>query len=294
MLPLHEFIASSPSDMRPVERLLLYSMVRGLRPQRVLEIGAFKGGSAMIVARALHENGRGQAVGIDPMPQADFGALPLHGRYELLSGYSPAAITEAAKRAGGAFDFVIIDGLHTHHAVRDDILGVQPFLDTEATILLHDAFHYGVRKAIEHCALSIPGMMDCGLVCNTPSCETDPLIDPWITYCGLYMLRYRRRWVSVEEQLSAAYRSAPQLEPRFGSDLLDHNEWQCVDTPCARCLSLRDEFMSAREPRLVWAAHTPGVFRVQLGKRRRATPEEERAGPIAFIPFAVLRSLPEE
>lgn len=294
MTSLEEFVEQSPSDMRPAERMFLYSLVRGLRPDRVLEIGAFKGGSAMIVARALHENGTGRAVGIDPFPQADFAQLPLHGRYELIVGFSPDSVVQAITKLGGQLSLVLIDGMHTYSAVKADLFGVLPYLAPNSTVLLHDAFHYGVRKAIDACVQSVPGMIDCGLMCNTPSCETDPLVDPWITYCGLYMLRYRQRVVSVEEHLSSIYRQYPGMDPSFGDDLLDHNEWACVDTPCARCVSLAKRLLSDPEPRFVRASRTEGVWRLEKGKKRLlAAREVPEASAIRFVPVSAFRLVPD-
>ncbi|HKO90926.1 MAG TPA: class I SAM-dependent methyltransferase, partial [Polyangiaceae bacterium] len=277
MQQIESFIEDCPSDMRPVERMFLYSLLRGLRPERVLEIGAFKGGSAMIIGRALHENGRGRAIGIDPYPQADFAKLPVYERYELITGFSPASVGAAVSKLGGPVDFALIDGMHTYSAVRADLLGVLPFLGTEATIVLHDSFHYGVRKAIDHCVSVIPGMTDCGTMCTVPARETDPAIDPWITYCGVHMLRYRQRIVPVEERLATAYSAWPDMEARFGDDLLEHNEWACGDNPCKRCLSVRDELLALQHPKVVRFSHTDGLFVVAREGTRPATQEEQRA-----------------
>lgn len=294
MQDIAAFIEDCPSDMRPVERMFLYSLIRGSRPKRVLEIGAFKGGSAMIISRALRDNGAGRAMGIDPHPQADFATLPLHGVYELIIGTSPERIPEAAERLGGRFDLVIVDGLHTYSAVRADVFGVLPYLATEAFVLLHDAFHYGVRKGITECVDSVPGLVDCGLVCNAAAVETDPLVDPWLTYCGLQLLRYRQRTVPVEEQLTALYRPYAGMEARFGSDILDHNEFACLDTPCPRCRALRDELLRQPEPRVFRAARVEGEWVVDRKVKRAATRAEvANARDIPLIPYPVFRALPE-
>src|SRR5882724_4224219 len=47
------------THLSTAERLLLYTMVRGLRPERVLEIGSAYGGSASIMACAMEDNGAG-------------------------------------------------------------------------------------------------------------------------------------------------------------------------------------------------------------------------------------------
>ena len=42
-----------PSDMCPTDKILLYALVRGLRPERALEIGVRWGGSARIMSNAM-------------------------------------------------------------------------------------------------------------------------------------------------------------------------------------------------------------------------------------------------
>ena len=85
-----------PTDMFATDRIMIYALVRGLRPKHALEIGARWGGSGTIITNAMEENGVGQLVGIDPEPE-QFRATKseTHGRYTLIKGYSPQAIPEA-------------------------------------------------------------------------------------------------------------------------------------------------------------------------------------------------------
>ena len=87
------------SDMRIDERLFLYSFVRGFQPERALEIGVLRGGSAAIITNAMEENGRGKLVGIDPAPEMAVKERDLHGRYTLLREFSPQAIPAAREAA---------------------------------------------------------------------------------------------------------------------------------------------------------------------------------------------------
>src|SRR4051812_27628948 len=50
-------VYSAPSDMRIDERLFLYAFVRGFCPERALEIGVARGGSAAIITSAMEEVG---------------------------------------------------------------------------------------------------------------------------------------------------------------------------------------------------------------------------------------------
>src|SRR5205807_1671245 len=60
----------APVLMTRTERLMLYALIAGLRPLRYLEIGSFKGGSALLVSSAMDEvRSSGVIVCLDPQPQ---------------------------------------------------------------------------------------------------------------------------------------------------------------------------------------------------------------------------------
>lgn len=59
-------ILDAPVHMLPPERVLLYSTVFGVRPERCLEIGTLHGGSAVITVAALDDIGSGKLVCVDP------------------------------------------------------------------------------------------------------------------------------------------------------------------------------------------------------------------------------------
>ena len=110
-----------PTDMCATDRIMLYALVRGLRPERALEIGVRWGGSARIISNAMEDNGAGQIVGLDP-DNTVFrpGAAELHGRYRFCVGYSPQDVPRAVAMLDGPLDFAFIDALHTHDASYAD------------------------------------------------------------------------------------------------------------------------------------------------------------------------------
>jgi predicted O-methyltransferase YrrM len=153
-------VYTAPSDMKIEERLMLYSFIRGFQPQRALEIGVLRGGSGLIIANAMEDNGKGVVIGIDPDPLLDVRRSAFHGRYRLIRSTSPEALPQARELAGGPFDFVLIDGLHLYKQVSRDIEGVLPHLQDDAYVMFHDAFHYGVGTAIPwrhtlYCAIAV-------------------------------------------------------------------------------------------------------------------------------------------
>ncbi len=144
-------LGTAPVSMLPSERLLLYTLVFGVRPRRYLEVGTLFGGSAAIVCAALDALELDtRMVLVDPEPQIDPALWGhLQRRAALVQGYSPAALQEAAARAGGKFDFVLIDGDHSWEGTLRDLNGVLPFCLEGAYILCHDCFFPTVAQAID-------------------------------------------------------------------------------------------------------------------------------------------------
>lgn len=148
-----------------VERQLLYALIRGLKPAHVLEIGTGYGGSAAIIASALKANGQGFLVSMDndPRPEARK-VFEEHADYAmLLERKSPEFIAWAAYPRLQNFDFVFIDGDHSHEGVIADVHGVLPHLTRNAYLLFHDVNYMPVRKAIEKVVLLHPyRLFNCG------------------------------------------------------------------------------------------------------------------------------------
>jgi predicted O-methyltransferase YrrM len=195
-----------PSDMCVTDRIMLYALVRGLRPERVLEIGVRWGAGARIIASALEDNKYGTAVGVDPEP-GSFG-IPerhLHGRYRLVIGFSPQATKEAVALLGGPPNLVLVDAMHTGDAVHADFLGVLPFLEDGAHILFHDAFHQGVSTAIQEVIDANETLVDLGFITRNPELGSP------ISYQGLRLVR--RGPVDFRALINNAYQTAGQTPP---------------------------------------------------------------------------------
>ena len=170
------------------ERIVLYSLVIGLRPLRCLEIGTFKGGSALIIVAALDDAGDGILVCVDPNAKVK----PEHWkeiahRAILFQASSPEILPEASRAVGGKFDFTLIDGDHTTEGVVRDIAGVLPHLESPAYLLLHDAHNQEVSEGIRT-ALGDAGncLTDCGLISTEKTADASTGAD----WGGLRLLRF--------------------------------------------------------------------------------------------------------
>lgn len=211
-------IYHQPSDMCFTDRIMLYALTRGLRPQRALEIGVRWGGSARIITAAMEENGVGKLVGLDPNAEA-FRAKEkqLYGRYVFVQGYSPEQTGLAAKKLNGALDFVLIDALHTHDAVLADFQGVIPYLDMKAHILVHDTYHQGINEAINKIISEHSDLTDCGFLTRNANVKTP------VSYQGLRLIR--KGTVDGLELMTEAYSRADVAVPPFSDRLWNYDEF---------------------------------------------------------------------
>lgn len=159
-------IHEAPVHMLPPERVLLYALVFGLRPERCLEVGTLHGGSAMITVAALDDVGQGCVVCVDPHPRVtpEVWSGVAH-RATLIEGCSPDALPEARRVAGGAFDIALVDGDHGHDGVVRDLEGVMGVLTASGYILMHDAHYVEVHQGIDETLRAHAGrLVDCGML----------------------------------------------------------------------------------------------------------------------------------
>ena len=231
-LPLLDlgFLTGAPTEMSIEERLFLYSLVRGHRPQRVLEIGTSQGGSALIIATALEHNRSGRIVTVDPMPRIEIDRALFLGRMDVVAGYSPAAVEEAFEIAGGPFDLVLIDGIHVYDQVKQDIAACAAHLIDGGYLLFHDAFHLGVSQAIAEATAPGGRLVDCGYVCNTPR-----IIGDTLTHGGFRLARAGAPVVAADDLLRPVYAAAGR-KPPSDPDLINHDLYYCrYVKPCLFC-----------------------------------------------------------
>lgn len=229
-------VYTAPSEMSVTERIFLYGLIRGFRPERLLEIGSRHGGSASIIAAAMEDVNKGRIVGVDPAPVITVPERAFFGRFQLLRKPSPDGIAEAKAMAGGPFDFALIDGLHIHDQATKDIDGLLPHMADGAYLLFHDAFHYGLSEAIREALERYDTLHDCGYVCAKPATGVGVL-----AYGGFRMLRVASSRIAdptpfIEHAFRAVHKPIPQSHP----DLLNHDAWYCREvSPCPHCVSKR-------------------------------------------------------
>lgn len=179
-----------PAAMSPETGLLLFSLVRNIRPRTVIEVGSFIGISTIWLAAALEEigdaagasgdeSGRvGALVSIDdfgPLPETAWRRSPVEGdRRALVLGHVEEAglahrvhleqgvswevlprIRPHLRRTGGV-QFALLDGDHSAQGLRRDLIELEPVLETGGYVAVHDTIpercggHVGGRHLLEH------------------------------------------------------------------------------------------------------------------------------------------------
>jgi len=174
-------VFDAPAQLSMSERLALFSLALGRRPERALEIGSFRGGSAQLLVHAMDLNNFGRLTMIEPHPQFPPGLWDsLAHRATLVQKTSP----EAFDVIEGHFDFVFIDAVHTRENVRADLSAVAGRLIPNSIVLLHDVLHPAVRAGISEVLSEHADLINCGCLCRNPSWD-----DAGLRWAGLGMLR---------------------------------------------------------------------------------------------------------
>ena len=129
--------------LTPTDFLVSLMVVRSVQsqPPRVLEVGVWKGGWSLTLAR----NSDAVIVGIDPYPGiADIRdrvldsvtSLALGDRFSLRRSWSEMRATD-----GGAFDLIHVDGEHSEQAVAEDLREADGALAEGGVLIIDDIIH---------------------------------------------------------------------------------------------------------------------------------------------------------
>jgi predicted O-methyltransferase YrrM len=130
---------------------LLYSLVRCLYPDVVVEIGSARGKSSCCMALACKHNGKGKVYAIDPHIKNAWSEIGTSGDNEhfmrtRLKEYNLEPYcevirdlsTNAAKTWNRPIDLIFIDGSHSYEGVKSDFDLFQPWFTDKALVVFHD------------------------------------------------------------------------------------------------------------------------------------------------------------
>lgn len=152
---------------RPIDRMLLYHLVRALRPLHVVEIGTYFAAGAEVLARALWENGRGLLHTIDP-----YGKIrgpSLIGRWdERLRAhvrFYPWNSMEFFERLDARqfpLDLVFVDGNHNFESALFDLQSAAKRIRPGGIVVMDDANQSGPFWASKVFLEQNPGWTELG------------------------------------------------------------------------------------------------------------------------------------
>ncbi|MFG0286318.1 MAG: O-methyltransferase [Phycisphaerales bacterium JB039] len=160
---LYDSPLSFPACISPDGGLLLYALVRNIRPRRIIETGTYIGVSTIWMAAALREIGQGGVLdtfdGFLPIRPGVYREAELvRGRRESVedalreaglascvrlhkgrSSFEIAAMQPQLQSEGGV-QLAYIDGDHEYAGVCHDLWAIEPVLQTGGFVIFHDVF----------------------------------------------------------------------------------------------------------------------------------------------------------
>lgn len=220
------------------ERFLLYSIIRGLQPINVLEIGVLKGATAAIISAAMEDNGQGRIVGIDPYPDITYPEKLFFERFKMVEMASPEGIKKASEIAGASFDMVHFDSIVAHDPMELDISGCLPYLSDPAYLLINNSVHYGVNQAIQEVVDSNENLYDCGFLNTSARTFMKDL-----AHGTLRLLRFSsNRVADAQALINIAYEKEGKTTPSYDPELINHDPYYCRNvSACPRCRRIQKE-----------------------------------------------------
>ena len=132
------------------EKMLLYWLIRELKPKVVVETGTHRGLTACYMAAAIKENGIGHLITCDPNPEwyahknfLKFPELDPLVTFKLIRGKDLDVKN---------IDFFFCDGFHGINDVLEEVDALFPYLAKSAVVVFHDCWFNnsdGVNEAVE-------------------------------------------------------------------------------------------------------------------------------------------------
>jgi len=140
---------------KPACRAYMYELVRALKPRFAIEIGTYRAGTTEVMARAMHANGGGLLLTIDP-----YGGHRVPGILETwpeplaaLVNFLPVNSMDLfvqLDRLGSTVDLAFVDGNHAYAFAYYDLAAAAKWIAPGGVVVLDDYDQPGVFWAAKH------------------------------------------------------------------------------------------------------------------------------------------------
>ena len=144
------------------DAVVLYSMVRGVKPIRALEIGRSFGTSSMILCGAMNDNGFGKLDSVDIVDTIKPEIRELTANFLIEHIIDSKVIKTYDALKDKKYQFFFVDG---DHSLEYQILDIETCLelsDSQAWIILHDADMQETVDAANYCCKKHTTLIDVG------------------------------------------------------------------------------------------------------------------------------------
>lgn len=149
----------------------LYDLIVQRKPERILEVGLAWGGSAIHLSAGQRDNGRGLHIAADPLQNIVWSGIGVseirrlgldqradgHGGFKLVERRSDELMAELVAR-GDRFQFILIDGDHSFHAVFVDLHFAERLLDVGGLLIFDDARDPPTSRVLSYIAANMANL----------------------------------------------------------------------------------------------------------------------------------------
>lgn len=138
------------------ELCVLLSIVKEARAERILEVGAYDGNTALNLALNLPAEGRVVTIDLPAVEKSNANPSPVIGRQlrDSVSAWKVTLVREDTalldwKKLPGPFDLIFIDGCHDYRYVKNDTEKAMTVLSPGGLLVWHDYNLPGVGQWID-------------------------------------------------------------------------------------------------------------------------------------------------
>jgi predicted O-methyltransferase YrrM len=125
--------------------VMLLKIVRCARPSRLLEVGSYRGYTALLLAQHMDGDAHLVTVDQDERHGEAYRGTPFTERIDRRVGTTGTGVLDDSP---GTYDFIFLDAGHKYHEVKHDTELLLPLLTQDGFILWHDYENWGFFNGI--------------------------------------------------------------------------------------------------------------------------------------------------